>query len=153
MNTPVMTIGDLARRTGVPAKVLRRHHDLGLIYGLGRSRAGYRLFDEHALWCVGVITTLRALGLSEAEIRQLAATCDDAAWPVGPQLAELLARSRTRIEARIRDVVRRTDAVETDSPYSPYEAVAAELGYQKDPTLEPSPFFTTVHGYRSLVQG
>ena len=104
MNTPVMTIGDLARRTGVPAKVLRRHHDLGLIYSLGRSRAGYRLFDEHALWCVGVITTLRALGLSEAEIRQLAATCDDAAWPVGPQLAELLARSRTRIEARIRDL-------------------------------------------------
>jgi glyoxylase-like metal-dependent hydrolase (beta-lactamase superfamily II) len=57
------------------------------------------------------------------------------------------------IEARIRDAVQRTGAEETDSPYSPYEAVAAELGYQKDPTLEPSPFFTTVHGYRRLFQG
>ena len=40
MNTPVMTIGDLARRTGVPAKVLRRHHDLGLIYGVETQSSG-----------------------------------------------------------------------------------------------------------------
>ncbi|MBB4932824.1 glyoxylase-like metal-dependent hydrolase (beta-lactamase superfamily II) [Lipingzhangella halophila] len=37
---------------------------------------------------------------------------------------------------------------ETDSVYSPFATVAAELGYQGDPTLEPSPFFTTLHGYR-----
>jgi hypothetical protein len=35
----------------------------------------------------------------------------------------------------------------SDSPYSPFAAVAAELGYQGDPRLEPSPFFTTLHGY------
>lgn len=51
------------------------------------------------------------------------------------------------IEARIREVVGRVAPEETDSPYSPYAAIAAELGYEKDPTLEPSPFFTTVHGY------
>jgi hypothetical protein len=28
--------------------------------------------------------------------------------------------------------------------------VAEELGYTGDPTLEPSPFFTTMHGYREL---
>jgi len=33
------------------------------------------------------------------------------------------------------------------SPYSPFAPVADELGYDKDPTLEPSPFFTTMHGY------
>jgi hypothetical protein len=26
--------------------------------------------------------------------------------------------------------------------------VASELGYDKDPRLEPSPFFTTLDGYR-----
>lgn len=51
------------------------------------------------------------------------------------------------IEARIREAVEATPVAETDSPYSPYEAIAARLGYEKDPTLEPSPFFTTVHGY------
>ncbi|WP_433409442.1 MBL fold metallo-hydrolase [Saccharomonospora azurea] len=38
---------------------------------------------------------------------------------------------------------------ETDSVYSPFEPVADELGYTGDPTLEPSPFFTTLHGYRT----
>lgn len=36
---------------------------------------------------------------------------------------------------------------ETDSAYSPFARVAADLGYDRDPTLEPSPFFTTLHGY------
>jgi hypothetical protein len=38
------------------------------------------------------------------------------------------------------------------SPYSPFEAVAADLGYAGDPTLEPSPFFTTLHGYRQTKE-
>lgn len=53
-------------------------------------------------------------------------------------------------EARIRDVVLpylRAGLVETDSPASPFEAVARELGYDGDPTLEPAPFFTTMNAY------
>ncbi|MFE9097008.1 MBL fold metallo-hydrolase [Streptomyces sp. NPDC007264] len=38
---------------------------------------------------------------------------------------------------------------ETDSAYSPFAPVAEELGYTGDPTLEPSPFFTSMHGYRT----
>lgn len=38
---------------------------------------------------------------------------------------------------------------ETASPYSPFEPVAEAVGYDGDPTLEPSPFFTSMHGYRS----
>jgi DNA-binding transcriptional MerR regulator len=44
-----MTTGDLARRTGVAVKVVRRQQDMGLIYARGRSTAGYRVFDEKAL--------------------------------------------------------------------------------------------------------
>lgn len=54
------------------------------------------------------------------------------------------------IEARIDAAARRhlSDGVrETDSVYSPFAAVAEELGYAGDPRLEPSPFFTTLHGY------
>jgi glyoxylase-like metal-dependent hydrolase (beta-lactamase superfamily II) len=55
------------------------------------------------------------------------------------------------IEARIADVTRRylrEGVRETDSVYSPFARVATELGYTGDPALEPSPFFTTLHGYR-----
>jgi glyoxylase-like metal-dependent hydrolase (beta-lactamase superfamily II) len=38
---------------------------------------------------------------------------------------------------------------ETDSPYSPFAPVAETVGYEGDPTLEPSPFFTSMHGYRT----
>ncbi|MGW1709648.1 MBL fold metallo-hydrolase [Streptomyces sp. NPDC002206] len=38
---------------------------------------------------------------------------------------------------------------ETDSPYSPFAPVAGELGYIGNPALEPSPFFTSMHGYRT----
>lgn len=57
------------------------------------------------------------------------------------------------LEARVRDSAGRAlraGLQETDSVYSPFEPVAAELGYTSDPTLEPSPFFTTLDGYRTL---
>lgn len=38
---------------------------------------------------------------------------------------------------------------ESSSPYSPFAPVAAQVGYENDPTLEPSPFFTSLHGYRT----
>jgi hydroxyacylglutathione hydrolase len=55
------------------------------------------------------------------------------------------------IEARIAAAA--TNAIgeglkETDSAYSPFESVAREIGYTGDPRLEPSPFFTTLDGYR-----
>ncbi|GAB2809300.1 hypothetical protein GCM10022221_03320 [Actinocorallia aurea] len=39
--------------------------------------------------------------------------------------------------------------LETASPYSPFQPVAEAVGYEGDPTLEPSPFFTSMHGYRT----
>ena len=42
------------------------------------------------------------------------------------------------------------DVHESDSPYSPFETIAEDLHYDSDPRLDPSPFFTTLHGYRTL---
>jgi glyoxylase-like metal-dependent hydrolase (beta-lactamase superfamily II) len=58
-------------------------------------------------------------------------------------------------EARIRAAVERALAQglqHTASAYSPFAAIADELGYTGDPTLEPSPFFTTMHGYLTTAQ-
>ncbi|MEV0624896.1 MBL fold metallo-hydrolase [Nonomuraea wenchangensis] len=56
------------------------------------------------------------------------------------------------IEARVGAAARRClreGPRETDSPYSPFAPVADGLGYAGDPTLEPSPFFTSMHAYRA----
>ena len=96
-----MTVGELARRSGMSAKAIRQFEGLGLIYSAGRSEANYRLFDESAIWCVQVIGNLRSLGLTIKEIQQLAAVyLDRPGEPIGPRLAELLDRAERRIEQR-----------------------------------------------------
>jgi MerR family copper efflux transcriptional regulator len=110
-----MTVGELSRRTGVPVKALRDYTDTGLVNSLGRSPAGYRLFDTDAFRCLGWIATLRGLGLTVAEIRQIAQAHHRG--PIGPLLAERLASSRARIQARITEleqIIGRIDAFETD---------------------------------------
>jgi MerR family copper efflux transcriptional regulator len=97
----LMTVGELARRTGMSAKAIRQFEGLGLIYSAGRSEANYRLFDESAIWCVQVIGNLRSLGLTIKEIQQLAAVyLGRPGEPIGPRLAELLDRAEQRIEQR-----------------------------------------------------
>ncbi|OLT18992.1 MerR family transcriptional regulator [Actinomadura sp. CNU-125] len=97
-----MTIGELSRQSGVPVKTLRAYTDLGLIYTLGRSPAGYRLYTADALWCVRFIGRLRGLGLTVAEIGELTtANLHGPDTPVGAHLAELLHRSRERLRQRI----------------------------------------------------
>jgi MerR family copper efflux transcriptional regulator len=101
----VMTIGALSRRTGVPVKALREYEDLGLIYTVGRSAGNYRLFDQEALWCVGVISTLRGLGLTLTEIRDLTVLyLERTDEPIGPRLAEVLQAVRARTEDRIAEL-------------------------------------------------
>lgn len=80
--------------------------------------------------------------------------------PYGVELDREAARNALQgsldLETRIDDAARRylRDGLqETDSPYSPFARVAAELGYAGDPSLEPSPFFTTLHGYRTAFDG
>jgi MerR family transcriptional regulator, copper efflux regulator len=101
LNARLMTVGELARRTGMSANAIREFEGLGLIYSAGRSQANYRLFDESAIWCVEVIGNLRALGLTIKEIQQLAALyLDRPGEPIGPRLAALLERAEQRIEER-----------------------------------------------------
>src|SRR5260370_29030202 len=100
-----MTIGELSRRTGMPVKALREYEGLGLIYTVGRSPGNYRLFDESAFWCVGVIRSLRALGLTVAEIKEIAdlylGRPDE---PIRPHLAVHLRTAPERIDALIHEL-------------------------------------------------
>lgn len=59
----LFTIGQLARRTGVPARTVRFWSDAGLIPPAGRSAAGYRLYDSEAVARLDLVRTLRDLGL------------------------------------------------------------------------------------------
>jgi MerR family transcriptional regulator, copper efflux regulator len=101
----LMTVGALAGRTGLSVKAIRQYEALGLIYSAGRSEGGYRLFDESALWCARVISTLRSLGLTIKEIHQLAnAYLSRPDEPIGPRLDALLDRAERRTADRIAEL-------------------------------------------------
>ena len=101
----LMTVGELARRTGLSVKAIRQYEALGLIYSAGRSDGNYRLFDESALWCAQVISTLRSLGLTIKEIDRLAGVyLRRPHEPIGPHLAALLERAERRIDRRLAEL-------------------------------------------------
>ena len=104
-NAMTMTIGQLSRRTSVPIKQLREYEGLGFIYTLGRSAGNYRLFGEEALWCVRVVQSLRALGLTLKETQTLVAHYGTHPHEsLGARLDEHLARADARVAARIADL-------------------------------------------------
>ncbi len=101
----MMRIGELSKRSGMSIRLLRHYEEMGLIYTAGRSTGNYRLFDEEALWCVAVIRSLRGLGLTETEIRDLARVyIGHPEQPIGPLLAERLRLARERIDRRIAEL-------------------------------------------------
>ncbi len=73
-----MNIGEVADRTGLPAKTIRYYEDIGLITPL-RGDNGYRRFrdsDAHKLTFLG---RARTLGFSIEECRDLLALWEDRA--------------------------------------------------------------------------
>jgi len=62
------TIGELARRTGLPVKTIRFYSDEGLLPPTDRTPSGYRLYDTRALARLELIKTVRELGLGLADI-------------------------------------------------------------------------------------
>lgn len=115
----LMTVGELARRTGLSHKAIRELEGRGLIYSAGRSESNYRLFDETALWCVGAVGKMRSLGLTLAEIEQLHDSyLKDPHRPPSAEFARLLDRVEARIRAQIaadQRTLRRIEAFRTRS--------------------------------------
>lgn len=71
MSAPTMTIGQLARRTGLTPRAIRYYERLGLIERPRRTESNYRLFDFDSLERLHFIGKCRALGSSIAEIAEL----------------------------------------------------------------------------------
>ncbi|OZM70896.1 MerR family transcriptional regulator [Amycolatopsis antarctica] len=64
----VFTIGELARRTGLPVKTIRFYSDEGLLPPTDRTPSGYRLYDTAALARLELVKTLRELGIGLSDV-------------------------------------------------------------------------------------
>lgn len=71
--TELFTIGQLARRTGLPVRTIRFWSDIDVIPPTARSAAGYRLYDAEALARLDLVRTLRELGLDLSTVGRILA--------------------------------------------------------------------------------
>jgi DNA-binding transcriptional MerR regulator len=71
-----LTVGQLARATGVPAKTIRYYEQVGVLPEPQRSGAGYRHYSRHDVHRLLFIRRARALGLSLAHLKTLTAELD-----------------------------------------------------------------------------
>ncbi|RKF12271.1 Cu(I)-responsive transcriptional regulator [Roseovarius spongiae] len=71
-----MNIGDVAERSGLPAKTIRYYEDIGLVKPL-RSANGYRSFRDRDVHKLAFLGRARALGFSIEDCRNLLKLYED----------------------------------------------------------------------------
>lgn len=68
---PLLTIGQLSRRTGLPVRTIRYWSDIGAVPLAGRSAGGHRMYDAESLARLELVRTLRELGFGLDEVRRV----------------------------------------------------------------------------------
>jgi DNA-binding transcriptional MerR regulator len=67
----MLTIGQLTRRTGVPARTIRFYHAKGIIPEPARDQSGYRRYTARDAATLIKIRTMGAAGVPLADIQRL----------------------------------------------------------------------------------
>jgi DNA-binding transcriptional MerR regulator len=70
---PLLSIGELARRTGLPVRTVRFWSDAGVLPPAARTGSGRRLYDPAGVARLELVVTLRELGLGLADVRRVLA--------------------------------------------------------------------------------
>lgn len=95
--TQALTIGQLARTTGVPAKTIRYYEQVGVLPPPARTSAGYRQYARRGVYRLLFVRRARALGLSLQHLKTLAAALDGG--PRGAVRSRLLEVVRAQLSA------------------------------------------------------
>ncbi|WP_124270044.1 MerR family transcriptional regulator [Streptomyces sp. ADI96-02] len=91
-----MLIGEVSRRSGVSARMLRHYESLGLVRPSGRTGSGYREYSAEDIRRIFHIESLRSLGLS---LREVGRALDDPGFTPSALVGDLIRRTLDRIAA------------------------------------------------------
>jgi DNA-binding transcriptional MerR regulator len=70
---PLLSIGDLARRAGLPVRTIRFWSDIGVLPPAARTASGRRLYDAAGVARLELVATVRELGLGLDDVRRVLA--------------------------------------------------------------------------------
>lgn len=89
-----MLIGEVARRSGVSARMLRHYELHGLVRPTGRTEGGYRDYSERDIHRIFHVESLRALGMSLADVRRV---LEDPDFTPSALVDDLVEQTRKRL--------------------------------------------------------
>src|SRR5205807_8891622 len=95
-DTDRYSIGELSALTGLPVRTIRFYSDAGLVPEAGRTPAGYRQYDVVAVERLGLVRTLRDLGIDLATIQRVLASEVTAASVAAAHARVVAGQPRTR---------------------------------------------------------
>jgi MerR family redox-sensitive transcriptional activator SoxR len=107
---PVLTIGEIARRSGVAASALRFYEERGLIAS-GRGSSGHRHYPRSVLRRLAFVVFAQRIGLSLDEIATELARLPEGVIPHRRDWERLSAAWTTRIDQRIAELGRLRDSL------------------------------------------
>ena len=100
-----LTIGEIARRTGVAASALHFYERRGLIHA-ERGSVGQRLYQRHMLRRVSLIVVAKHLGIPLADVAEVFATLPDDHAPTHDDWRRVSRTWKRRLEERRRAIER-----------------------------------------------
>jgi DNA-binding transcriptional MerR regulator len=107
-----MLIGEVSRRTGISARMLRHYDGIGLVSPSGRALSGYRQYSEEDVLRLFQVEGLRSLGLS---LNDVAAALADVSFNVADLVEKLITRGQDRL-TRETELLNRLKQVRASDP-------------------------------------
>ena len=92
-----LTIGQVAKTSGVAAKTIRYYEQIGVLPAPRRTASGYRLYDQFGVERLRFIRRARSLGLPLQQLKTLMDTFNGGAHP--PLRPRLRALVRAQLDA------------------------------------------------------
>jgi DNA-binding transcriptional MerR regulator len=100
--TKPLTIGEIAKATGVQARTIRYYEQVGVMSPPRRTPAGYRQYGERAVEELLFIRRGRALGLSLDDLRPLTASLNGGSRAgLRPRLLRLVREQLLAVRQRV----------------------------------------------------
>ena len=116
------TVGEMARRMGVPASTIRYYDKEGLLPFVGRSSGGIRVFTEKDFEWLRIIECLKKTGMSLKDIREYIELAMQGDETIARRL-ELFRKQRTVLETRMAELQQTMDTLDYKCWF--YETAAA----------------------------
>ncbi len=108
---PMLTVGEVAKRSGVAVSALHFYEEKGLIQS-ERNAGNQRRYPRHVLRRVGIIKTAQQLGISLRAIQEAFEALPEDRCPRSGDWAHLAEKWRSDLDNRIQKLVRLRDQMD-----------------------------------------